>query len=319
MRISQCMQSQKAISLGLALALFTPALWAAKKMYPMNVPAAGVKTITFDVQEGDFILRGDPNVHEIQMRVQIDRYWLFKLGEQGILEKLIKVTGQGTDAITVRTEIDPSWRNWGRAEYPIDFEVVVPANAKLAVHDTSGKIEIIEMKGEVGIDDTSGTLRVESVAGPLRIHKESGDIHVIDVAGAVTLDSKSGQIKIDRVGELDVLRSDGNLEIMDAQSAQVRNTGGNIDVSSVHGALNVDDESGEIRVRRVDGPVTIHDTSGQIRTEQTGPVTVYDTSGDLTVARAAALDIRSKESGAVKVKQVSGKIEAPPTVKVERQ
>ncbi len=288
-------------------------------MYPMNVPAANVKSITFDVQEGDFVLRGDPTVNEVQMRVSIDRYWLFKLGEEGILKKLIEVRGEGTDALTIRTKIEPSWRNWMRAEYPIDFEIVVPANAMLQVHDTSGKIVISEMRSAVAIDDTSGTLSVQSVAGLVRIEKESGDIRVIDIAGAVTIGSKSGQLHVDRVGELEILRSDGNVDVMDAASAKIENKGGNVRVNGVKGALTIDDDSGEIEVRNVGGEVSIHDTSGQIRTAQTGALTIDDTSGDVTVERAASLNIRSKESGAVKVKGVSGKVTVPTTISFKRE
>ena len=315
------MTSRKLVVLSVASAvlIFSLASWASpRKMYPMNVPAANVKSITFDVQEGDFVLRGDPSAKEIQMRVSIDRYWLFKLGEEGILKKLVQVSGEGTDAITVRTKIEPSWRNWMRAEYPIDFEIVVPASAKLQVHDTSGKIVITEMKDQVSVEDTSGTLEVQSVAGPVRIEKESGDIRVIDIAGAVTIGSKSGQMHIDRVGALEILRSDGNVDVMDAASAKIENKGGNITVNGVKGALTIDDDSGEIQVKNATGEVSIHDTSGQIRIAEAGPVTVDDTSGDVTVERAASLNIRSKESGAVKIKNVSGKVEVPKTVSLKR-
>ena len=314
------MLSRKVIAVVVAIVALAPASWAARrKMFPMNVPAAGAKTVAFDVQEGDFVVRGDPSVNEVQMRVSIDRYWLFKLGEEGILKKLIQVDGEGTGALTIRTRIEPSWRNWMRAEYPIDFEIVVPAGANLQVHDTSGKIVITEMRGQVAVEDTSGTLEVQSVAGPVRIEKESGDIRVIDVAGAVTIGSKSGKLHVDRVGTLEILRSSGNVEVMDAASARIENKDGNITVNGVKGALIIDDDSGEIQVRNAGGEVAIHDTSGQIRTVQTGPLTVDDTSGDLTVERAASLTIRSKESGAVKVKNVSGKVEAPETVAVKRQ
>lgn len=313
-----CMPFKHVMAMALSLAIFAPASWAARQMYPMNVPAPGVKTITFDVQEGDFVLRGDPSVNEIQMRVSIDRYWLFKLGEEGILKKLVDVSGEGTDALTIRTKIEPSWRNWMRAEYPIDFEVVVPAGVKLNVLDTSGKIVVSEIRGAVAIDDTSGTLRVESIAGPVHIRKESGDIRVTDITGAVNIDSKSGQMKIDRVGALDILQSDGNVYVADAKSADIHNRGGNLQVSGVRGQVTLDDDSGEIQVSHVTGPVTIHDTSGQIRTAQTGALTINDTSGDITVDRAPRLTIQTKESGAVKVKGVSGPVDVPTGIKVQR-
>ena len=63
----------------LAFALVLPALAGDRKGYAMNVPAAGVESVVFDVQEGDFVLRGDPTATEVRMNVSIDRAWIFKL------------------------------------------------------------------------------------------------------------------------------------------------------------------------------------------------------------------------------------------------
>jgi len=61
----------------------------------MQMPAAGVRTIGFDVQEGEFVLRGDPHATSVSMRVSIDRLWIFRLGEEGILKRPIKVFRRG--------------------------------------------------------------------------------------------------------------------------------------------------------------------------------------------------------------------------------
>ena len=287
--------------------------------YPMNVAAPGVKSITLDVQEGDLVVRGDPAATSIQMKVSIDRFFLFKLGEEGILKKLITVSGENTPQITIRTDIRKSATNWGRAEYPIDFEVVVPASAALHVRDTSGVIEISAMNGAVEIHDTSGTLAVRRIAGPLTIDKESGDIRVADVPNAVKIASRSGQMRLERVGELEVTSSDGNLDVAGARAARLTNKGGNITVKDVKGDLVIDDDSGEIDVRDVAGRVTIRDTSGQIRASNTGPMVVDDTSGDVVVNGAASLEVRAKEGGQVKVSAMKGDVHVPPGITLSRK
>jgi DUF4097 and DUF4098 domain-containing protein YvlB len=282
--------------------------------YKMDVPAAGVRTIAFDVQEGDLIIRGDPEATEVRMQVSIDRYWLFKLGEKDILNRLVKVTGQGTPELKIVTYIEPSWRNYGRAEYPIDFEVVVPAGAVLSIRDTSGKIEISDISSAVEVRDGSGTLSVRNVKGPLNIDKETGDIRVQDVTGTTTLASRSGQLHFARVGELNVTASSGNLEVRDAGSARLVNKGGNIHVVGVKGAVHIDNGSGEIEVRQVGGDVSIRDTSGQIHATQVGALTVEDTSGDVVVDGARSVIVRSKESGQVKLHNVKGEVKIPPGI-----
>ncbi len=301
----------------LALALALPLHAGARKSYPMNVPAAGVESVVFDVQEGDFVLRGDPTATEVRMNVSIDRTWIFKLGEEGILHKLITVSGQGTRELRIATDIPRSLSNWGRAQYPIDFEVVVPAGVKLRLQDTSGKLELLGMQGNVEIDDGSGTLSAWDLGGALRIRKQSGDIRVEDVRGPVAINSHSGQTHLARLNALVVEDSDGNLDISDVASARIHNRGGNINVQRVQGDLEIDDDSGEIVVADVGGALQIRDTSGQIRTTRTGPVTIQDTSGDVTVAQADSLHINAKESGEVMVHGLRGRIEAAPNVKVK--
>ena len=301
----------------LALAFVLPAFAGDRKSYPMNVPAAGVESVVFDVQEGDFVLRGDPTATEVRMNVSIDRAWIFKLGELDILKKLITVSGQGTRELKITTDIPRSLSNWGRARYPIDFEVVVPAGVKLRLHDTSGKIELMGMQGDVEISDGSGTLSAWDLGSSLRIRKQSGDIRVADVRGATVINSHSGQIHLARLAALTIEDSDGNLDISDVASARIHNRGGNLNVQRVQGDLEIDDDSGEIVVADVTGALHIRDTSGQIRTTRTGSVTIQDTSGDVTVAQAASLHIGAKESGEVMVRGLRGPIEAAPGVKVK--
>jgi len=297
---------------GLLLLVCVPLCLARPRpRYPMNVSAAGARVITFDVQEGDFVLRGDPAATSVRMMVGIDRFFLFKLGEEGILQRLIKVEGENTPELTIRTDIPRAVSNWGRAEYPIDFEVIVPANVTLRVRDTSGKIEIRGMSGAVEIHDTSGTLSVRNLAGPLTIDKESGDIAVTDVAGATRIASHSGQMRLARLADLQITSSDGNLDITGVAAARLTNRGGNIRVTGVKGDLAIDDDTGEIVLDDVSGQVTIRDTSGQIRATRTGPITVNDTSGDIVVSRAASLDVVTKEGGQVKVAGVSGEVRVP--------
>ena len=303
----------------LMLGFATLSFAASRRGYTMDVPAANARSITFDVQEGDLIIRGDPAATSVHMRVSIDRYWLFRLGEEGILKKLVKVSGEGTPELKIVTYIEPSWRNYGRAEYPIDFEVVVPAGAVLNIRDTSGKIEVSEINSAVDVHDGSGTLAVRHVKGPLSIDKESGDVRVQDVLGTTTIASRSGQLHFLRVGELNVTASDGNLDINDAGSVRLVNKGGNIRVSGVNGSVHIDDDSGEIVVSQAGGDVDIRDASGQIRASHVGALTVDDTSGDLVVDGARSVNVRTKESGQVKVKNVAGEVNVPPGITLARR
>lgn len=290
-----------------------------RKSYPMNVSARSVTSIVFDVEEGDFVLRGDPQATEVRMQVSIDRAWIFKLGEEGILNRLVKISGEGTPELTIRTDIPRAVSNWGRAQYPIDFEVVVPAGTRLRLRDTSGVIEVSGMQREVEIEDGSGTLEVRRIAGPLRVRKESGDVRIEDVAGATTLHSRSGQMKLRRLGELKIEASEGNVDIAEVAGARIHHRGGNLNITHVRGDLAIDDDSGEIVVADAAGRVAVRDDSGQIRITRAGQVEISDTSGDVTVQDATGLRVLSKESGEVKVRNIGSAVELAAGVKLKRE
>jgi DUF4097 and DUF4098 domain-containing protein YvlB len=289
-----------------------------RKGYPMDVNAGGVQKIVFDVQEGNFALRGSPQAKEIHMIISIDRMWIFKLGEQDILKRLIKISGEGTPEVTIRTDIPRGILSFGRAEYPIDFEVVVPDRAKLEIQDTSGNIAIRDMNGHVTVHDGSGTVALRNLNGGVSLQKESGDVKISDIRDAARIESKTGQMDIRRTGALDIRDADGNLTISDAASARVRSRGGNLHISNVKGDLEVDDESGEIILSRIGGKVDVRDTSGQIRAMDTGPLSIRDTSGDITVRRASSLDVIAKESGQIAVGGILGPVNVPPGFKIKK-
>jgi len=300
--------------------VFVPLVEASdRKTYPMDIPAGTARTISFDVQEGEFVLRGDPTATAVHMRVSIDRFWIFRLGEEAILKRLIKVSGEGTNQLNIATDIPRSLANWGRAEYPIDFEVVVPAAIPLQVRDTSGIIRISQVDAAVEVHDGSGTLAISDVHGPVTVVKDSGDIDLERVADLCRIRSKTGQMKLRDLAGLDIEGSDGNLDVTNTGSARIRNTGGNIRVSKVKGQLEIEDESGEIEVTGVEGDVQIRDTSGQIRVSQAGDIVIDDTSGDATVRQAKSVLVRQKESGQVKVSAISGSVEVAPKIQLHRE
>ncbi|HEV8525396.1 MAG TPA: DUF4097 family beta strand repeat-containing protein [Terriglobales bacterium] len=289
----------------------------AERNRSIEVPATGVETIVFNVEEGDFQVRGDPTATEVRMNVSIDRAWMFQpRSEKKTLERLVTVSGEGTTQLTIATDIRDSIFNLGRAQYPLDFEVVVPARARLILRDTSGKITLSDMQGDVQIHDTTGTLAVAGVGGRLEIEKESGDIRLADVTGPTTIRSQSGRIQAERLERLEIGRSAGDLVITDVAAAQIRNTEGNVRVSRVGGDLQIEDDSGDIQVEDVGGRVLIRDLSGQIRTARTGAVTVYDTSGDVTVEQAESLAVMDKESGKVVARGVQ-RVQTPSNIKLK--
>ena len=293
--------------------------WAkSNHSYPLDVPLTSERAVSFNVQEGELILRGDPHATSIHMEVSIDRFFIFRLGEQDILSKLIKVS-RDAHSVSIATDIPRSIANWGRAEYPIDLIVTVPAGMNVKVRDTSGIIEISDVTGPVAIEDGSGTLKATRLGGSLQIVKDSGDMFIQQVTGETKINSRSGQLHFENLAKLDVLNSDGNLYIANVDSADIHNDSGNVRVIGVKGALALHDSSGEIFIRDVGGTVDITDTSGQIRVINSGAVTIGDTDGNITVENAPRLKVSRKDSGEVMVRNVQGEVAVPSKIKVRRK
>ena|SRR5215469_10566905 len=240
-------------------------------------------------------------------------------GGEGILKRLIKVSGEGTNELKIVTDIPRSIANWGRAEYPIDFEVVVPPGVPLQLRDTSGIIRISQVNAPVEVHDGSGTLTISDVHGAVTVAKDSGDIQVDRVGDVTRITSKTGPMRLHDLAQLQIEESDGNLEIVNTGQARVHNKGGNLRVSNVKGDLEIEDESGEIQVSDGEGNVKIRDTSGQIRVSHARGVVIDDTDGDITVRQAASLCVRQKESGQVKVSTISGSVEFPSRIQLHRE
>ena len=188
----------------------------------MQMPAAGVRTIGFDVQEGELVLRGDPHATSVSMRVSIDRLWIFRLGRKESSNDPSRSLGEGTGELKIVTDIPRSIASWGRAEYPIDFEVGLPAGIPLQVRDTSGSIRISPLNAPVEVHDGSGTLMISDVHGVVTVVKDSGDIQVEPVSDVTRITSKTGQMRLHDLARLEIEESDGSLEIVTTGPGHIR-------------------------------------------------------------------------------------------------
>ncbi len=137
----------------------------------------------------------------------------------------------------------------------LDFEVTLPDDMALEVHDGSGSITI-ENVGELEVDDGSGGLNIHGVHGNADITDGSGEIEIADVAGNLRVHDGSGEMTIERVG--------GNVVIDDGS--------GSIDIRGVQRNVTIEDDgSGSVDVRDVRGDFTVQSKgSGSITSDRIG-------------------------------------------------
>lgn len=128
---------------------------------------------------------------------------------------------------------------WGSSP-EVSLEVRVPTRLSLDIEDSSGSLEVRNVRGEIELDDGSGSIRLTDVGGRLSVRDGSGSIEIEGAGGDVAIVDGSGSITVARVG--------GSLTIEDGS--------GSIAVSEVSGDLLVpEDGSGSLDFSKVAGRV----------------------------------------------------------------
>ncbi|MFC4854999.1 DUF4097 family beta strand repeat-containing protein [Actinophytocola glycyrrhizae] len=141
----------------------------------------------------------------------------------------------------------------------IDYELTVPAGARISGHVDSGDIELTGV-ASANVESESGGITVRDVDGEVNASVQSGNVELTGIGGAVVATAESGDVQVGLVAK---------------QGVSVETQSGNIDVSVPAGKYDVtastesgnldnsvgDDPSGlPIEARAQSGNVTISAT-----------------------------------------------------------
>jgi DUF4097 and DUF4098 domain-containing protein YvlB len=176
----------------------------------------------------------------------------------------------------------------------VDYDVTLPAGAKVMGKVGSGEVEITGMS-EVGVQAASGDVRVRDVAGPVTVKVSSGRAELTGLAQSAVVEAGSGDVVMSQIkGDVTVLARSGEVEasgiggktsiesssgsvrlaMVSTQNVKVSASSGDIDVRVPRGTpyrLNVKTSSGEERVN-----VDTNANSGSV-------MDLDASSGDITV------------------------------------
>lgn len=198
--------------------------------------------------------------------------------------------GRGSNSsFTLRP--DGTWgdddRRWGRGEgrkvtgrgsgdeleAAADLTVPIPEGRRVAIYLGVGRIEAVNVNGNLHLDAMSGDVTARDTRGSLSIDTGSGDVRVTGASGALSLDTGSGDVEVSDMKEGDLKVDTGSGEV------QVREITAR--------TLDIDTGSGDIRVDAAQVPeATLEAGSGSIAISLGGGVDrlhVETGSGDVTV------------------------------------
>jgi hypothetical protein len=126
----------------------------------------------------------------------------------------------------------------------VSLDVRVPENMSLDIEDSSGAIELRNLKGSIKLDDSSGSIRMTDVGGDLHVRDGSGSVVINGAGGNVEIIDGSGSITVTRVkGSVTVEDGSGSIEVNDvAGDLLIAEDGsGSIDYSDIAGRVDTDD------------------------------------------------------------------------------
>ncbi len=155
-----------------------------------------------------------------------------------------------------RISIDPLGNRDRFRRLNVEYELTVPANARLTYETGSGDLVVEGIHGPVDYSSGSGDVKISSVQEGIRVHTGSGDVSLEDVGkGAIEVSTQSGDVsvRLDSKAGYDVTAHAGSGDFSIAPEF----------------TLEAGDTKSEVRgkVRGGGTPVKLRTGSGDIRVE----------------------------------------------------
>ena len=205
----------------------------------LELDADGISRLDIEAGAGELVISGAADIDRIVVTATINVPDEDEDDAREMIDRSLKLALERADG---EARLDGYFDNsgWGWGESPsVDLDVRVPEGLALVVDDSSGSLQISDVKADVEIDDGSGSMRISGVASVV-IDDGSGSITVTDASGDVEIEDGSGSITVRTVG--------GGVRIDDGS--------GGIDVTDVElDVVIVDDGSGSLDIDNVRGDV----------------------------------------------------------------
>ena len=234
----------------IVLAMFTASLGHAAwndyvEVRDLRLDAGSIGDLDIETGAGSLDVQGDGAADEIVVTATItvpeeDEDKAREQIEEGLKLSLEQA---GSRAILI-SDFESSGWNRGWDESPsIQLEVRVPERLGLAIDDSSGSIEISNVRGDIELTDGSGSISMDRVGGNLTIEDGSGSIRITGAGNDVRIVDGSGSIDIDDVGGSVVVDDgSGSIEVRDvARDLIIEDDGsGGLRYSGIQGRVEED-------------------------------------------------------------------------------
>lgn len=158
----------------------------------------------------------------------------------------------------------------------IDYDIQIPADAKLRAHSGSGHVRVTQVNGPVEAQTGSGGIEVGDLESDAHLQTGSGNITINNVAGEVRAHTGSGSISGDRIGGAGTSNAAMKSQGKALPVAETSNTTAFLDFETGSGSIRLQRIAGELRARTGSGSV-------EVEGQQTGDWDVNTGSGGIRV------------------------------------
>jgi hypothetical protein len=195
--------------------------------------------------------------------------------EAGRFAEEIRIeVAQDAQGIKVRT-VYPGGGNWSgsgkQRSFSVDYDIVLPSDAKLWVKNDFGNVEIEGVLGWTDVDNSHGQLDLRN-GGAAKLTNAFGGVHAEGI--------------------------EGNLTIV--------NSNGTVNVSNVKGALDVKDRFATITIANVQGTVAVSGTNGTVVVTDTGASTINESFGTISVRNIHGNLVANSNNGTIEANTING-------------
>jgi len=241
-----------------------------------DIPAAGLKTVAFDVGSSDLVIEGAPGLAQVEVRGRACA------SEPAWLDQLTVDQHRSGDRLDITPHNGHDLHGgWSGSNYAyVDLRVRVPTQLAASIKGQSGDAQARNI-ASLDFDTSSGDLVADHIAGALSVEVSSGDVRGEDIGSVDIRGTSSGDISLRDVhGPVGVARAGSGDLVFD--------TVGSVNIGSVG--------SGDVSVTNAANDVTVESIGS-------GDVHVDGVNGNFRVG--------AKGSGDIQHRNVRGKVSVP--------
>lgn len=284
-----------------------------QRTFEKTVTLSGGQGLSLDNRFGNVRVNGRGG-REVKITATIRVQAKSKEDAQEFSDKIQIEVQQANDGVHVKT-IYPDDKSkyvlriqWKKTSYSVDYDVTLPADAPLWLHNDFGNVETHGVHGWARIENGHGAVDVKD-AGLTKVTNAFGRIEINNANGNCTVVDNNGQVELSNVkGTIDVKNRFGNITATQLGGpATISGGNGNVEITNVSGGANVTNSFGNVTARTINGDLNVHNSNAKVEvSDVTGNAELATTFGQLDVERVGGTLSVEDNNGQVNAREIHG-------------